>query len=411
MEFIADFHIHSKYSRATSGQMDIEHLNLAARKKAVHLLGTGDFTHPLWLLELKSKLEPCREGIFRYGQTSFILTAEVCNIFYRKAKAHMIHSIIFAPDFKSADEINKFLCAYGDLYSDGRPMVRCEAKDMLREIKEINPLNFLVPAHIWTPHFSIFGANSGFDTVEECFGDYTSEIFALETGLSSDPAMNWRLSALDKYALISNSDAHSPAKIAREANVFSGTLNYPEIKNALQSRDRTKFLYTIEFFPEEGKYHYDGHRVCGVSLEPEETKKHNNLCPRCKKPVTVGVMHRVSELADREKGFSAEKFIPFKNLIPLIEIIAEAKGVNVNTKTVENEYDELVKKFGSEMNILLKAGGEELKEQISTKVADAILRVRNNDVKIYPGYDGEYGKIEIFSSDEKGAYEKQMTFF
>ncbi|MFH1857192.1 MAG: endonuclease Q family protein, partial [Candidatus Omnitrophota bacterium] len=310
----------------------------------------------------------------------------------------------------SAEEINKFLSGCGGLSSDGRPMLRLEAYQMVKVLKEINPLNFVVPAHIWTPHFSLFGANSGFDSIEECFGDYTKDIFALETGLSSDPAMNRRLSALDNYALVSNSDAHSPAKIGREANVFDlPELNYREIMNAVKTRDKTKFLYTVEFFPEEGKYHYDGHRKCGVCFAPEETKKNNKICPKCKGQLTVGVMHRVCDLSDRDKDFRDDKAIPFKNLIPLVEIIAEAKGVGVNTKTVGNEYDELIKKFGNEFNILLKSSADELKEQIPAKIARAILRVRNNEAKIHPGYDGEYGKIEIFSDLEEE--EKQITFF
>jgi uncharacterized protein (TIGR00375 family) len=410
MEIIADFHIHSKYSRATSAQMEIEYLDLAARKKGVQLLGTGDFTHPLWLLELKKKLEPFAEGIYRYGETFFILTCEVCNIFYRQDKAHQIHNVIFSPDFESVDEINKFLSSYGDLYADGRPLLRLEPSKMLKNILDINPLNFVVPAHIWTPHFSLFGANSGFDSVEECFKDYTKEIFALETGLSSDPAMNWRLSSLDNYTLISNSDAHSPSKIGREANVFDLSLNYAQIRDTLKNKDKSKFLYTVEFFPQEGKYHYDGHRKCNVCLEPKEARQKNNLCPRCQTKVTVGVMHRVEELSDREEGFNSDKFIPFKNLIPLIEIIAEAKGAGVATKIVQTEYDELIKKFGSEMDILLKVNEENLKEQAPSRIVTGILRVRNNKVKIYPGYDGEYGKIEIFSSTDEGQ-EKQLTFF
>ena len=410
MEIIADFHIHSKYSRATSPQMDMEHLNLSARKKGIQLLGTGDFTHPLWLLELKKNLEPFTQGIYHYGETFFILTCEVCNIFYRGNKAHQIHNIIFAPDFKSVEAINKLLSDYGNLCADGRPMLRLEAAQMLKDIIDINPLNFIVPAHVWTPHFSLFGANSGFNSIEECFKDYTEEVFALETGLSSDPAMNWRLSKLDNYALISNSDAHSPSKIGREANVFDLSLNYTEIKNTLKEKDRSKFLYTIEFFPQEGKYHFDGHRKCNICLAPVESRKNNNLCPRCHRKVTVGVMHRVEDLSDRDEGFTKEKFVPFKNLIPLIEIIAEAKGVGVGTKAVQIEYDELIKNFGNELNILLKVGEEDLRGQASKKIATGVLRVRNNEVKIHPGYDGEYGKIEIFSSlDEK--QEKQSTLF
>jgi len=410
MEIIADFHIHSKYSRATSSQMDIDNLNLAAKMKGVNLLGTGDFTHPQWLLELREKLEPCAEGIFKGGDTYFILSCEVCNIFYRRDRAHQIHNIIFTPDFKSAEEINKFLSSYGNLYSDGRPLLRLEPEKMLKTLLEINPLNFIVPAHVWTPHFSLFGANSGFDSVEECFGQMTKEVFALETGLSSDPAMNWRLSTLDRYTLISNSDAHSPLKIGREANVFNLPLSYSKIKKAIREKDKSKFLYTIEFFPQEGKYHFDGHRKCGVSLSPKESLENDNLCPRCHAKLTIGVMHRVEELSNREENYTCEEFIPFKNLIPLMEIIASVKGTGVATKTVQSEYEELVKRFGSEMNILLKISEKDLKEQVNSKIVTGILRVRNNEVKIQPGYDGEYGKIEVFFPDDEKE-EKQMTFF
>lgn len=410
MDIIADFHIHSKYSRATSSQMDIENLDKIARLKGVNLLGTGDFTHPLWILELKKNLEPFSPGIYKSGETFFILTCEVCNIFYLGGKTHMIHNIIFVPDFKSAEEINRVFSSCGNLYADGRAILHLSPKDMLKRLIDINPLIFVVPAHIWTPHFSLFGENSGFDTIEECFGEYSGEIFALETGLSSDPGMNRRLTKLDKHALISNSDAHSPSKIGREANVFNLSLDYNEIREVIKNRDNSKFLYTIEFFPQEGKYHFDGHRKCGVCFSPRESKKNNDLCPRCRKKLTIGVMHRVEELSDREEGFAGEQFIPFKNLIPLAEIIAEAKGVNTSAKSVELEYIQLVKKFKNEMNILLKVSGDDLKQHAPAKTAEGILRVRRGDVKIQPGYDGEYGKIEIFPSDDK-EQEKQLTFF
>jgi len=410
LEFIADFHVHSRYSRATSPRMDIKNLNLAAEKKGIQLLGTGDFTHPLWFLELRENLRPCAQGVYCRGKTFFILTCEVCNIFYRGNKAHQIHNIIFAPDFKTVGEINSFLSGFGNLQIDGRPKLRLEPADMLKKLVSINPLNFVVPAHVWTPHFSLFGANSGFNSIEECFKEQTKEIFALETGLSSDPAMNWRLSKLDNYAFISNSDAHSPQKIGREANIFNVPLNYCEIRSALKDKDKSRFLRTVEFFPQEGKYHFDGHRKCNVCLAPKEAEKNNNLCPRCNRKLTIGVMHRIEDLSDREEGFVPGNSIPFKNLIPLIEIVAEALGKTTAAKVVQTRYDELIKFFGSEMNILLKAEEEDLKRCACEKVVTGILRVRDKKVKIRPGYDGEYGKIEIFSQDDK-KQEAQLNFF
>ena len=412
MEFIADFHIHSKYSRATSRDMDIKHLAQWAKLKGITLMGTGDFTHHLWLEELKHALEDCDNGLFKYSGIYFILTAEVSSIYSKKGKTYRIHNLIFSPSFKTVDKINDKLGRLGNLASDGRPILGLDAAELARIVFDIDENCMIVPGHIWTPWFSLFGSMSGFNKIEDCFEEQTSKIFALETGLSSDPGMNWRLSALDKFTLISNSDSHSPQKIGREANIFDCDLDYKTIREVLRTKDRKKFLYTIEFFPEEGKYHFDGHRLCGVRLSPEETKRHNGRCPKCGKPVTVGVMNRVEQLADRPEGFKPENSIPFRNLIPLEEIIAEAKGLAKAGISVERDYLGYVAKFGTEFDILLKAPAGELQKSLPAKVAQGILRAREGKVNIKAGYDGEYGIVSIFDEkDISPGGEKQLSLF
>jgi uncharacterized protein (TIGR00375 family) len=421
MKFIADFHIHSKYSRATSKDMDVQHLAEWAKLKGIHLMGTGDFTHHLWLEELKSKLEPKGNGIFVYPATktggsadnfggrdiNFILTTEISSIYSKRGKTYRIHNMVFAPSFETVDKINNALSRRGNLASDGRPILGVDAADLAQIIFDIDENCMLVPGHIWTPWFSLFGSMSGFDRIEDCFEKYTPKIFALETGLSSDPAMNWRLSKLDRFSLISNSDSHSPQKIGREANVFDCELSYSAIREALRKKDKTKFLYTIEFFPEEGKYHFDGHRLCGVSFSPRESRENKNRCPKCGKPLTIGVMNRVEQLADRPEGTAPENAIPFKNLIPLDEIIADVKGVNKGSLSVEREYRNLVSKFGNEFEILLNASEEDLKENMPSRIAEGIIRVREGKVHIQPGFDGEYGRISIFSQEETNKKDSQ----
>lgn len=412
MEFIADFHIHSKYSRATSKNMDVIHIAEWAKLKGATLMGSGDFTHHLWLEELKHSLEELGNGLYKYQGVHFILTAEISSIYSKNNKCYRIHNLIFSPSFKTTDKINTALSKVGNLASDGRPILGLDAAELARIVFDIDENCIIVPAHIWTPWFSVFGSMSGFDRIEDCFEDQTPKIFALETGLSSDPGMNWRLSKLDKFTLISNSDAHSPQKIGREANVFNCELDYKAIREALKTKDKERFLYTIEFFPEEGKYHFDGHRLCGVNFSPEETKKHNGKCPKCGKPVTVGVMSRVDVLADRMQGYVPTNSIPFKNLIPLDEIIADAKGIAKTSVAVEREYRNAIAKFGTEFDILLRATGEELRKNLSPKVAEGVLRVRQGKVKLIPGFDGEYGKISIFGDEErKTEGEKQLTLF
>ncbi len=405
MKIIADLHIHSKYSRATSPLTDLNNLDKWAKIKGVNVLGTGDFTHPLWVKELKEKLEPAEQGLLKLRKlkspTRFILTAEISCIYSKEItgkpkKTRKIHIVILAPSFEAVDRINAKLSLIGNLKSDGRPILGLDVKELAKIILDINRSCLIVPAHIWTPWFSVFGSKSGFDTLEECFEDYTKYIYAVETGLSSDPAMNWRLSMLDNIALISNSDCHSPQKIGREANVFDTDMSYDAIIDAIKQKNRDKFLYTIEFFPEEGKYHYDGHRLCNVVLKPAESKKNNSICPVCKKTLTIGVLNRVEELADRPEGFVPKNVVPFKSLIPLEEVIADSIGTTTASKRVPVIYDGLTNNLGNEFNILLEADAKDIKKASSQNIADGILKVRNGNIKISPGYDGVYGKIKIF---------------
>lgn len=419
MKIIADFHIHSKYSRATSKDMEVDTLALWAEKKGINLLGTGDFTHPQYFAELQGALEPLGNGLFKLKKRSspinFILTVEVSNIFSVKGVVKRIHNVILAPSFEVAQKINTQLSKVGNIASDGRPIFGGHVKQIVKIVLDASPDCLVIPAHAWTPWFSVFGANSGFDSIEDCFEEEAKNIFAIETGLSSDPAMNWRLSKLDKITLLSNSDSHSPSRIGREASAFDCEMDYFEIVRAIREKDRKKILYTIEFFPEEGKYHFDGHRACDLVLAPEESKKVNKICPRCGKKLTIGVLHRVDDLADRAEGFIPKDSIPFKNTIPLDEIIADAHGVSVGTKTVDGEYEKMVKHLGPELSILFDRPENELAAIASPKVVQGILKVRDRQVEIAPGYDGVYGKIKIFKEGEKLATDspasRQMELF
>lgn len=392
--------------------MDIEHIAEWAKLKGISLMGTGDFTHHLWLEELKSKLEPVAGGLFLHRGVHFILSVEISSIYSKGGRTYRIHNLILAPSFKSVDAINQALGRIGNLSSDGRPILGIDAGELARIVFDIDENCMLVPGHIWTPWFSLFGSNSGFDRIEDCFGKMTGNIFALETGLSSDPGMNWRLSCLDRFALVSNSDAHSPSKIGREANVFDCPLDYFAIRDALRAKDKKRFLRTIEFFPEEGKYHYDGHRACGVRFSPRESAQHANRCPKCGKPLTIGVMNRVAQLADRPEGFVPEGAIPFQNLVPLDEIISEVRQVAKGSVSVEKEYRLLVARLGAELDILSKIPQEEIAKAAHPKIAEGIARVRSGRVQAEPGYDGEYGKISIFGVDgPKAGVEEQMRLF
>jgi len=390
--------------------MDIEHISEWARLKGINLVGTGDFTHPGWLDELKNKLENVEYGMFSFGNVYCMLTAEVNNIYFKSGRVRKIHNIIFAPDFKSAGEINKALAPYGNLFSDGRPILSIECDNMVKRLSAINPDIFIVPAHVWTPHFSLFGANSGFDSIEECFEDETDKIYALETGLSSDPATNWRWSALDRFCLISNSDAHSPPKLGREANVFREKFGYKELIDILKTKDKNKFLYTIEFYPEEGKYHWDGHRKCGARLSPKEAKDLNYRCPKCGGKITVGVMHRVEKLSDREEGFVLENAPTYKNMIPLIEIIAGALGMGVESAAVQREYNSILNKMGTEFKVLFELPEEKIKSECPSRIAQGIINARNRDIEVIPGYDGVYGTVKVFKEKEEKK-EKQLELF
>lgn len=412
MEFIADFHIHSKYSRATSREMDVQHLAEWARIKGITLVGSGDFTHHLWLEELKHSLEDLGSGLYKYKDTYFILTAEISSIYSKNGRTYRIHNLIFSPSFEVTDKINDKLSRCGNIASDGRPILGLDAAELARIVFDVDENCMIVPGHIWTPWFSLFGSMSGFDKIEDCFEEQTPKIFALETGLSSDPAMNWRLSALDKFTLISNSDSHSPAKLGREANVFDCGLDYKTIREVLKTRDKSRFLYTIEFFPEEGKYHFDGHRNCGVRFSPEETRKHGGKCPKCGKSVTVGVMNRVEQLADRPAGFVPPGAIPYKSLVPLDEIIADARGIGKGSVAVMKDYHSVITRFGTELEILLRVPKEDLLRALPVRVAEGVLRVREGKVDLKAGFDGEYGEVSILKDDGRAREgEQQLSLF
>ncbi len=407
MRIIADLHIHSRYSRATSKDLSLEVLSHWGKLKGINLLGTGDFTHPLHFASIEEKLEPAGNGLFvlkgkdAENPLHFMLTAEVSNIYTQGGKTRKIHNLIFAPSFGAARKMNSAFARLGNINSDGRPIFGFSSQDLLKIVLDASPDSMLIPAHAWTPWFSIFGSKSGFDSIEECFGDLSKHIYAIETGLSSDPRMNWRVSSLDNITLISNSDAHSPSKLGREANVFDCAMDYYEITRIIREKDNEKFLFTVEFFPEEGKYHYDGHRDCGVSFSPEETVRSGKKCTVCGKEVTVGVMSRVIELADRPEGYVPAGAIPARHLIPLEEILSEVLDSGVNTVKVKKEYKRLVGDSGGEFKILLDMDEKDLLKIAGPRVASAIIKVRNEDVNITPGFDGVFGKINIFGDAEE----------
>ncbi|MCM8768938.1 MAG: endonuclease Q family protein [Candidatus Omnitrophica bacterium] len=408
--YSADFHIHSQFSRATSKGMNIPELDQWARVKGIRLLGTGDFTHFLWLHQLREQLIPTeRIGIYRYGQTDFLLTAEVCLIFDRRGQAKKVHTILMTSSIKDAEKLNSLLERYGDLNVDGRPILHLEAEELIRLVGSVDEHGLVIPAHSWTPHFSLFGANSGFDRIEDCFGNLCDEIVALETGLSSDPAMNWLCSRLDKYSLISNSDAHSPQKIGREMNVFQKPFDLPELKKILKTKDSNSLLFTVEYFPEEGKYHYDGHRNCQICFSPEETKKHNYICPRCGRSLTVGVLHRVKQLADRPEGRKPERWVDFKKIVPLDQILSSVLNKPAESVTVQNLYQDIVHKFGSEFTVLLEVSESDLRAGLSPEIAEGICLMRQGKVSVSPGYDGKFGKVEILLQSGQG--ENQPALF
>ncbi len=421
MKFVADLHIHSPYSRATSSKLTPENLDYYAKIKGIDLLATGDALHPKWLEILKEKLTPLGNGLFEVKKeyklpidhkldkpVYFVLNTEISTIYKKQDKVRKIHQLIFFPDFVSLEKTRSILEKIGNLNSDGRPILGLDSKKLLEISLESNQKNLFIPAHIWTPWFSLFGANSGFDALTNCFEDLSTHIFALETGLSSDPAMNRICSFLDNYRLISNSDAHSPNNLAREANIFNCDLSYDGIFNALKYDNG--FLGTIEFFPQEGKYHNDGHRNCQIEFTPLDTIRNNYLCPVCGKPVTRGVMHRVAELADRAESTIDYKNQTYSTITPLKNLIAEIFGTSANSKKVNVEYVENILKFGSELAILTEVNLQQLSDCGKEILAEGIKRLRNKQVYLSSGYDGEYGKIRVFSPEETKSFNKNQLF-
>ncbi|WP_457574702.1 UvrD-helicase domain-containing protein [Desulfolithobacter sp.] len=437
MRYIADLHIHSMYSRATSKASHISGLAAWAAIKGIQVLGTGDFTHPAWIAHLQEYLEEAEPGFYRLRQDAepvdlggilpvgvqppdtsqirFVLSAEISLIYKRGGRVRKIHNVIFAPDFASVRRLNSRLAGIGNLEADGRPILGLDSRNLLEIVLETVPDGFLVPAHIWTPWFSLFGSKSGFDAIEECFGDLTPHIFALETGLSSDPDMNRQISALDSYTLISNSDCHSPQKLGREANLFDTGFSYPDMVAAIRRpRDESGkqvFAATIEFYPEEGKYHCDGHRKCGVCLEPAQSVKHRGICPVCGRPLTIGVLYRVMELADRPEPIYPPGSPAVHSLIPLPEILSELLGTGPATKRVMTAYAGLINHFGSEFDILLQVPCEDIARRGSPMLAEAIARVRQGRVIRQPGFDGQFGVIKVFTPEERDAFAGQLHLF
>jgi uncharacterized protein (TIGR00375 family) len=427
MDYIADLHVHSPYSRATSSGSTLVGLAGWARVKGIQVIGTGDFTHPGWFRCLKEELEPAEPGLFKLKNETaivsplagvtpapsplrFLLSAEISSIYKRHGVVRKVHNLLYVPDFASAERLNARLAGIGNIESDGRPILGLDSRDLLEILLELAPEGFLVPAHIWTPWFSLFGSRSGFDRIEDCFGDLTPHVFALETGLSSDLDMNRLISALDRFSLISNSDCHSPSKLGREANLFSTGLDYFSLRDAIRANRRDTFRGTVEFFPEEGKYHADGHRNCNVCLEPAETRRLGLLCPVCGKPLTIGVCHRVMELADREQPLYRDDSPQVFSLIPLPELLGEIIGAGPASKGVMEQYRRCIARFGSEFNLLLHAPLEEISLE-SAILGEALARMRSGRVIRKAGFDGEYGVIRVFDEGEVAQLAGQGSLF
>lgn len=415
MKFLADLHIHSRFSLATSKNTDVENLCVAARKKGITVLGTGDFTHPGWFGELKNKLVQAEEGLYGpnkiisgkidkfipescRGITRFIPTSEICNIYKKGGKTRKIHSIIVLPELSVVEKLNRRLKGLGKTESNGRPIFTFDVVNMLEMVFDVSDRAMFIPAHIWTPWYSVFGSISGFDSIEECFGNFSEYIFAAETGLSSDPDMCREFSGLDKITLISNSDAHSPLKVGREANIFDTSLCYDSIISAIKRGNPKEFTGTVEYYPEEGKYYADGHRNCNLSLLPEETDRYSGMCPVCRKKITIGVLHRIQKLSDKSKN-KAATLRCFKT-IPLLEILSEIFQLNPGSKKVMLYYNNLLEQFGPELYILNFTGIEELRHSGIHLLAEAIERMRKNKVMITPGFDGKHGTVKLFKKEE-----------
>ena len=426
---MADLHVHSKYSIATAKNLDLENLYIAAQKKGITVVGTGDFTHPGWMAELKEKLIPSEPGLFRlkkeiekecdqqvppvcHQPVRFLLTTEISNIYKKNDKTRKNHNLVLVPEFKMAEKFNAALDRIGNIKSDGRPILGLDARNLLEMLLDVSERAMFIPAHIWTPWFSLLGSKSGFDTVEECFEELTQYIFAVETGLSSDPAMNWRVSDLDKMTLVSNSDAHSPMKLGREANLFNTDLSYNAIRAALMTGDPELFQGTLEFFPEEGKYHLDGHRKCGVRFTPEQTIQNKGICPVCGKPMTIGVLYRVEALADQEVGRRSPNAHPYQRVVPLVDILSKILGVGINSKKVQSAYQAIVSALGDEFSILIRHPIETIEKKTSIPLlGEAIRRMRSGRIEVNGGYDGEFGTIRIFREEEKARLMGQKSLF
>ena len=411
MKMIADLHIHSRFSMATSKEGTPENLDFWARKKGISLIGTGDFTHPVWREELKERLVSEGNGLYRLRDayvkeesrkfpgegTRFVVSGEISSIYKKNGKTRKVHNVILLPSLEAADAMAQRLEKIGNIHSDGRPILGLYSHDLLEMMLDVCPEGILIPAHIWTPHFSVLGAKSGFDSVEECFEELAPYIHALETGLSSDPAMNWRISKLDRYQLVSNSDAHSPSKLGREANLLDIDCSYEGLYRAIQTGEGLEG--TVEFFPEEGKYHFDGHRKCGVSLSPVEAERLGGICPVCGKKLTMGVDHRVEQLADRAEGFVKKDGKKYESLVPLPEVISACMGYSTASKKVQGCFEQMIQTLGTEFDILRNVPSEDIKSCAGERIAEGIENVRTGNVKRIPGYDGEYGKIELFDEN------------
>lgn len=411
MKMIADLHIHSRFSMATSKEGTPENLDFWARKKGISLIGTGDFTHPVWREELKERLVSEGNGLYRLRDayvkeesrkfpgegTRFVVSGEISSIYKKNGKTRKVHNVILLPSLEAADAMAQRLEKIGNIHSDGRPILGLDSHDLLEMMLDVCPEGILIPAHIWTPHFSVLGAKSGFDSVEECFEELAPYIHALETGLSSDPAMNWRISKLDSYQLVSNSDAHSPSKLGREANLLDIDCSYEGLYRAIQTGEGLEG--TVEFFPEEGKYHFDGHRKCGVSLSPVEAERLGGICPVCGKKLTMGVDHRVEQLADRAEGFVKKDGKKYESLVPLPEVISACMGYSTASKKVQGCFEQMIQTLGTEFDILRNVPSEDIKSCAGERIAEGIENVRTGNVKRIPGYDGEYGKIELFDEN------------
>lgn len=416
MRVITDFHLHSKWSRACSKDLTLRNIAAACERKGIGFIGTSDFTHPRWREEIGKELAEAGGGAFKLNDsaspTRFLLATELSCIYKRGGKVRRVHHLVLLPTLEAVDKLTEKLNARGsNLKSDGRPILGLDSEELLKMVLDADPKGLLIPAHAWTPWFAVFGSMSGFDSIEECFGDMTKHVHAVETGLSSDPLMNWRLSKLDNVFLVSNSDAHSLDKLGREANVFEmETPSYNELHRILSEQDVKKFIETIEFFPEEGKYHTDGHRACGFFCEPSETKRLKGICPKCGKPLTVGVLHRVDDLADRASGERPRLAVPYRSIVPLAELVGDVLDVGQASKKVKAMVDKLVADGRTEFGVLLDIPEAELARVAPPDIVEAIMRMRRGQVEVRPGYDGEYGVISVKGKAKEKPTQQSLVF-